>query len=191
MGSGLGLTTLSPFLLADGSGPPRQPTTVRLGADEAAFTVHFECADDDAWGTYARRDDPLYMEECVEVFISAGVEDPAVYYEFEVSPHAVLADARVHNPTGKREDLSADFEWDCPGVTWSAEIDGTARLWRAELRIPWLGLDTSSGSLWRVNFLRIDRPRDGRSAEFSCWSPTLTSPPNFHVPARFGALRRA
>ena len=42
--------------------------------------------------------------------------------------------------------------------------------------------------LWRANFYRIDR---GERDEYSAWRPTLRSPPDFHVPARFGSLRLA
>ena len=41
---------------------------------------------------------------------------------------------------------------------------------------------------WRANLYRIERPRDA-APEYSCWSPTLTDPADFHKPARFGVLR--
>ena len=63
------------------------------------------------------------------------------------------------------------------------------------MSIPWADLvpagdlvqaDSPPG-IWRANFYRIERPRDG-APEFSGWSPPLTSPPDFHKPARFGFL---
>jgi hypothetical protein len=47
------------------------------------------------------------------------------------------------------------------------------------------GRPPTEGESWRANFLRIDRAGGG---EFSCWSPTMTDPPNFHVPRRLGHL---
>ena len=38
---------------------------------------------------------------------------------------------------------------------------------------------------WRMNLYRIER---GEAEEFTAWSPTLKSPPDFHVPSRFGTL---
>jgi hypothetical protein len=185
--------TLDRFLLADGTGPARQQTAVRLHATRSALTAAFECHDTDPWGSLTRRDDPLYSEECVEVFLAPGGLDPVDYFEFEVNPLGALFDARIHNPTGRRESLVANIQWNAPGAVWEAARAPEAGYWRASLTLPWADLGFPDPAAlpptWRVNFYRIDRPRDGAPAEFSCWSPTLESPANFHVPARFGTLR--
>jgi Carbohydrate-binding family 9 len=183
------IPSLPPFTLADGSGPALQQTRARLCWDDAALHLRFDCEDRDAWGTYRRRDDPIYEEEAVEVFLAPGEEDPARYFEFEVSPLGVLFDARIHNPTSLRADLVGDPAWDCPGLRWEAGGGTERQDWWAVLSIPWAGLaaDEPIPRIWRANFYRIERPRDG-APEFSGWSPTLTSPPDFHKPARFGVL---
>jgi hypothetical protein len=175
---------LSPLVLADGSGAPEQATTVRLCWDEGALRVRFECEDRDAWGTYRKRDEPLWQEEVVEVFLAPGEEDPVDYAEIEVSPLGVLFDARIHNPTSLRPDMTADVAWDCPGLHWKVGRGSSRQDWWAELSIP---LEPLSERIWRANFYRVERPRDG-SPEYSCWSPTLTDPADFHKPARFGVL---
>ncbi len=172
------------LVLADGSGAPEQATTVRLCWDDEALHVRFDCEDRDAWGTFRHRDDPLWQEEVVEVFLAPGEEDPVRYVEIEVSPLGVLFDARIHNPTGLRADMTADLSWDCPGLRWQAGCGAERQDWWAELSIPW---EITPPRLWRANFYRVERPRDG-IAEFTCWSPTLASPPDFHRPARFGVL---
>lgn len=193
------IPALSPLVLVDGSGAPEQATTVRLAWDEEALHVRFDCADRDAWGTHERRDDPLYEEEAVEVFLApeapeapqapeaAGEEGPRVYFEFEVSPRGVLFDARVHNPRSRRSDMRTEVEWDCPGIRWQAGRHAEREDWWAVLAIPWAGIGGRAGR-WRANFYRIERPRDGAPPEFSAWSPTLTTPADFHKPARFGVL---
>jgi hypothetical protein len=181
---------LSPFELADGGGPARQQTAVRLLWDAAALHVRFECADRDAWGTYVRRDDPLYEEEAVEVFLAPGEDDPVGYVELEVSPRGTLFDALVDNPDSDRATMRVDRSWDCPGLAWEAGSGAASQDGWATLAIPWAALGGEIPRLLRANFYRIERPRDG-TAEFSCWSPTLTSPPDFHKPARFGLLRLA
>lgn len=185
--------TVPAFQLADGSGPPRQATTARVQATAEALTFGFSCADRDAWGTLKGRDAPVYKEECVEVFLAPGHDDPMDYFEFELSPLGTFFDARIHNPTGRRESMSADLDWQAKGATWKARIDRPKALWSAEIRLPWAGLAISDPArlprTWRLNLYRIDRPRDGSPPEYSCWSPTLASPPNFHLPARFGTLR--
>jgi hypothetical protein len=186
------IPSLPPFLLADGSGPASQQTRVRVAWDDAALHVRFDCEDRDAWGTFERRDDPLYEEEAVEIFLAAGTADPAGYFEFEVSPRGVLWDGIIRNPTSRREERVTDKSWNCPGIRWAAGNGGAREDWWGAFAIPWSGIspDGPPPRLWRANFYRIERPRDGEP-EFSAWSPTLTRPADFHRPARFGVLELA
>lgn len=183
------LSALPSFKLADGSGPALQQTVVRLCGDAAALYVRFDCDDLDIWATFTQRDDPIYNEEVVEVFIAPSADDPTRYYEFEVSPAGVLFDGRVFNPTSTRADLVVDEKWNCPGLRWSAGREDPAHRWWATLAIPWAAIAPESHPphLCRANFYRIERPRDG-APEFSGWSPTLTDPADFHQPVRFGLL---
>jgi hypothetical protein len=180
---------LPPFILADGSGPAVQQSVARICCDAAALYVRFDCEDRDIWGTYTRRDEPIYDEEVVEVFIAPGVDDPTRYLEFEVSPNGVLLDARVYNPTSTRADLQVEVEWVCPGIRWAAGRDDAANRWCAALAIPWsaIAADARNPEFCRANFFRIERPRNS-TPEYSCWSPTLTEPADFHKPKRFGLL---
>jgi hypothetical protein len=180
---------LPPFILADGSRPALQQTAARVCYDDAALYARFDCDDRDIWGTYTQRDDPIFDEEVVEVFISHGPATPARYYEFEVSPNGVLLDARIHNPTSQRADIQVDRDWDCAGLRWHAGRDDAPGRWWAILVIPWasIGPPGKPAALWRANFYRIERPRDS-TPEFSCWSPTMTDPADFHKPAYFGTL---
>jgi cellulose/xylan binding protein with CBM9 domain len=111
-----------------------------------------------------------------------------------VSPLGVVFAARIDHPTGLRADLLADTSWECRGLEWQVGETGAAQDWWAALAIPWTAFSAgpqpaaaAGGRRWRANFYRVERPRRGR-AEFSCWSPTLTEPPDFHRPARFGRL---
>jgi hypothetical protein len=179
---------LPPFTLADGSGPADQQTTARACYDHQALYLRFDCDDRDIWGTYAERDDPIYDEEVVELFISPGAATPTRYYEFEVSPNGVVFDAIIYNPTSARADLIVDASWN-PALRWCAARDAEARHWWAILIIPWSEI-APIGDLpatWRANFYRIERPHDSEP-EFSCWSPTMTEPADFHKPAYFGVL---
>jgi hypothetical protein len=183
-----GVPALPPLLRADGSGPAAQQTQVRACADAYTLYVRFDCEDRDIWATYARRDDPIYDEEVVEVMISPGPATPARYYEFELSPAGVLFDALIHNPNSRRADMTVETAWDCRGLRWLAVRDDAARRWWATLAIPWAALAAQgTHTTWRVNFYRIERPRDAEP-EYSCWSPTMTEPADFHKPAYFGFL---
>jgi carbonic anhydrase/acetyltransferase-like protein (isoleucine patch superfamily) len=185
----------SAFVLADGSGAPRFPTEARLCWDETHLYVAFSCQDSDIWGTYSQRDDPLFDEEVVEIFLcpSGNLQH---YFEFEVSPLNTVFDAKVFSPEGDRRTMLVDREWNAAGLRTAVRVAGTLSKrddhdlgWITELAIPFADLGLSGppapNEQWRMNLYRIER---GEVEEFSAWSPTLKSPPDFHVPARFGTL---
>lgn len=195
-----GVPMLPPLRLADDSGLARQQTAVRICHDAAALYVRFDCDDRDIWGTFTERDDPIYDEEVVELFLGAGEATPTEYAEIELSPNGVLFDAWVQNPTGDRAQMVVDTAWDWPGIRWHAQRIDAQKRWWAVLVLPWAGIVTAASlpaaslpaaslpAVWRANFYRIERPREG-TTEFSCWSPTHTEPADFHRPGRFGMLR--
>jgi hypothetical protein len=178
-------------------------TAVRCCWNDTHLFVRFLCADDDIWGTFSERDDPLYDEEVVEVSLSPS-GDLRHYFELELSPRNVVFDARIHSPHLERSTMQTDRDWTCDGLETSVTVEGRlhhsapadraehgpAGRWAAELAIPFesLGLDgpPSPGEMWRVNFYRIDR---GQRTAYCAWSPTLRRPADFHVPDRFGTLR--
>lgn len=180
------LPVLPPFVLADGSAPAVQQTAVRVCADAHMLYLRFDCDDRDIWAGYTRRDQPIYDEEVVELMISPGPAAPTRYYEFEVSPTGVLFDALIENPGTGHANIAVHTGWDCAGLRWLAGQDQPAGRWWAALAIPWASIG-GPAQLWRANFYRIERPRDG-PPEYSCWSPTMTEPADFHRPAHFGTL---
>lgn len=178
-----------PFRLADDSDRATDRTEVRLLWDDASLHVRFVCEDDDIWGRFRGRDEPLWEEEAVEVFLAPGGASPSDYFEFEFNPFGAVFDAIVRNPTSRRAEMRVETDWDCAGLVHAARVFAAERRWTVEARIPWsgLGIGAPVPALWRANFFRIERPRRG-TPEFSAWSPPRTDPPDFHRPARFGRL---
>jgi len=184
------------LLLADGGGEPQQETEAKLCWDERYLYVAFTAIDTDIWGTLTRRDEPLFEEEVVEIFVSptGSLQD---YYELEVSPRNVIWDGNIHNPNGSREGLQGDATWNCEGLLTGVRVVGTLnqrddidQLWSVEMAIPFAAITREGGpprpgEVWRGNLFRIDR---GEGDEFSAWSPTLVRPASFHVPRYFGYL---
>ncbi|MHB1001660.1 MAG: carbohydrate-binding family 9-like protein [Armatimonadota bacterium] len=188
---------INELMLSDGSNRAERRTSVRMCWDDRYLYISFDCDDPDIWGTMHKRDDPIFDEEVVEAFIDPD-SDLIDYYEFEMSPRGVLFDAIIHNPTGLRADMTMNKEWDCEGWLTAVRVDGTLdnrddvdKGWTAEWAIPFasiLGADDlhpGNGDTWRINLFRIDLTP---TPEFSCWSPTLETPANFHVPKMFGTL---
>lgn len=176
---------------ATDGGQPRWPTTVRVGRTNSALRVRFECVDERAWGSFEGRDEPLWQEEVVEVFLAPGVGDPKVYCEIEVNPLGALFDARVVSPHGERSTMAVDPSWDWPGIIWRAGRLDEREDWWAELTLPWQGLGLEAEpSCWRANFYRVERPTGapGPADEYSAWAPTFAEPADFHRPRSFGLL---
>ena len=181
---------LSPLMLYNNSQPAKQQTVTRVCCDQQAIYIRYDCTDYDIWGTYTQRDEKIYDEEVVEIFIGHGTEDLINYYEFQVSPNGVLLDAKISNPTSERVNLIVDTSWDCPGIQWYAKRHDAENHWMAIMVIPWVAIisEDSLPNVWRANFYRIERPRNAQP-EYSCWSPTMAEPADFHKPAYFGTLR--
>ena len=166
---------------------PSQATWVRIAYDLDALLVRFDCDDRDIWATHARRDAPLWEEEVVELFVAPGESDPTDYVEIEVNPLGAIFDAHVTNPQGRRDAMHVDATWNAAGLVAAVSRPSPGR-WLADIEIPWSDLCVGHPPpIWRANFFRIERPRDGEH-EFSCWSPTFVDPPDFHKPASFGRL---
>ncbi len=179
--------------LVSATGKPAhlQPTTVRACWSDSHLYVGFACRASKILATYTKRDDPLYEQDVVEVFLSLP-GDLRRYFEFEFSPRNVIFDARVFNP-GRGGDKQVDTSWDCPGLQSAVKVRGDLEArsgrdhrWSVEAAIPFAGLDAVApvpGARWRGNFYRIDY---SKPTEFSAWSPTLVDPASYHVPERFG-----
>jgi len=183
--------------LSDGSGPPSRATEFWACWNNDCLFLAFRAFDPDIWGNYLSRDDPIYNEEVVEAFLCPSL-DLTRYLEFELSPRNIQFDAMISNPQGERRSLGIDISWDCAGWQSAVAVEGTLdnrsdtdRLWTAEMAIPFASLPglphcpPRPGEQWRANFYRIDLTP---FPEYTAWSPTLRSPPNFHVPSQFGTL---
>jgi len=83
----------------DGS-PPEFPTTARMLWDDDYLYISYHCVGKDMWATMARRDDRLWEEEVVEIFLDAD-RDRIGYVEIEVSPFAHFRSTfpNCHSPT--------------------------------------------------------------------------------------------
>lgn len=159
---------------------PLQKTSFTTAWNPKEFRVLFQCEDANPWATMNRRDDPLYKEEVVEVFLDP-FGDLQSYFEIEVNPLNAVCDLLLRR---NRSGYAKDFFWDCADL--QTEVEVGEGFWRAELGIPFasLGPDLPMQG-WRANFYRIDRPAPNR-CELSAWAPT--GRPHFHLSHRFGVL---
>lgn len=186
---------LGPFVNYNGRGIASHQTRVRVAYDDKALYLGFDCQDPDAWTSYSKRDDPLYNEEAVEIFIDAD-GDLKDYVELQTAPNNLHFDAAF---TGRRKNMDTAYNAE---YQTAVKVDGTLndpsdqdRGWVAEWRIPFdqiRGLKSApkAGDRWRVNFFRLDRVRRGKRVvqnQASAWSSPRSG--DFHNIQRFGWLR--
>ena len=183
-------------------GPERYRTWFQACWDDHALHVRFDAVDSAPWFTMRTRDEHLWEEEVVEIFLDADLSGMN-YAEVEISPANVVCDLRVERPAPEVRSLTG---WDWAGIESTVgplgDVHGAREGWTAVVRLPWSGLRTLSettasrvppreGDAWRFNVFRIKRPGGpGRPAEgaiFAAWS--VPQGPSFHVPAAFRPLR--
>lgn len=138
----------------------------------------------------------LWHEDVFEVFLWTDQTYP-VYFEYEISPLGYELPILVPNfqgeflgwrpwhYEGERRTRRATAALGGP-LESGAQVTG----WRAEVFIPWQllrplrGVPPEPGSLWRVNFYRLDY--DGETPTAWAWAPVSGT---FHEFERFGVLR--
>lgn len=165
-------------------------TEARVLYDDNYLYFAFRSVDDNVWSTMRRRDEHLWDEEVVEVFLQADPSQPS-YIELEVNPLGTMLDIYL---LGIRKPLPYE-SWNSKGLRWAVQVDGTVdgkpgdRGWTCEIALPIADVVTAPhlppqpGDRWRMNLYRMEqRPKPALLA----WSPTLKD--DFHVPARFGEI---
>jgi len=173
----------------DGS-PSQYKTEAKLLYDDNFLYFSFRCADDNIWATFKRRDQHLWEEEVVEVYLQADPHQPS-YIELEVNPLGTMLDIDlldVRKPLHYESWNSEKLEW---GVQVFGTVDGKGgdREWTCEIALPMEDIVTAPhlppqpGDHWRLNLYRVEKlPTPAELA----WSPTLKS--DFHFPSRFGEI---
>jgi len=178
--------------------PQPSRTDAALLWNSTNLYVAFVCRDELPWGTLYKRDEFLWNQEVVEVFLDPD-GDGKNYPELEVSPHNVVVDLLIPGPPNSGTDASIAARWDIEGL--ETAVQKHAAGWVVEMAIPWAALRGGGvegapaiGDRWRVGLYRIERPGGAARAkeempeleakdEYLAWAPTEKS---FHEPAKFG-----
>lgn len=181
-------------------GPHEYRTSFRALWSESGLYLRFDVIDPAPWHTMTRRDDPIWEEEVVEIFLD--LDGSGTHYaEVELSPANVVCDVRmIRGVPDKEMDLSYDLE----GLTSRVhplERGGEIVGWTGVLFLPWAGFRPlpSAGSVslppqpqdrWKFNAYRIERPGGpDEPNEDVVFAPAFpTGSESFHVPASFQYL---
>ncbi len=187
------------FMMYDGKQQSPLSTTAKLVWDDQALYVAFECEDPDIYATFEQRDEALYNQDVVEVFIMRQNNTEGHYVEYEVSPRGTVFDQYLTTPD------TAKLEWTSEALGVGAVVAGTLNKpadgdkgYTIEIRIPFAdiygaeGVSPEDGTEIRVNLYRMDysTPEEigkaGADRTFITWSPTGEA--KFHQPDKFGVI---
>jgi len=175
----------------------KQETTAKLLWDDDYLYISFLCEDSNIWYSLVHRDEFLWVEEVVEVYLNPD-GDRETYLELQVNPVGTLFDGYILKRDGRRDLLLA---WNSQDLRRAVVVQGTLndssdtdRGWSVEMAVPLKDLPTGPnnppkpGDKWRINLYRIDRPQQGKfdPFEYSAWSPV--SGDSFHDPDRFAEI---
>ena len=181
-------------------GPAAYHTRFRAAWSGEGLYLRFDVTDPSPWHTMTRKDEHLWDEEVVEIFIDPD-RSGRDYYELEVNPANVVCDLRMIAPW---PDKKGDIDWNLEGLETRVHplggAGGTAG-WTVTAFLPWKGLrplpstakvslPPKPGDSWRFNVFRIERPGGPKSPEkdavFAAWSPP--SGDSFHDAGAFRDL---
>ena len=165
-------------------------TEAKILYDDDFLYVSFRSTDKNIWATLKRRDEHLWDEEVVELFVQADPHQTS-YIELEVNPLGTMLDIYLLDI---RKPLHYE-SWNSQRLKWGVELFGTVdgkdgdREWTCEIALPLEDVVTArnlppqAGDRWRVNLYRMEKlPIPALLA----WSPTFKD--DFHVPERFGEI---
>ncbi len=179
----------------DGS-KAEQVTSAKVVWDDNNLYVAFDVEDTDIWTTLDKRDDKLWTQEAVEVFIDAD-GDGKTYVELQTNPKGALFDSYL--PAYRKNENDFDS-----GTKVAVHVNGTLdkrddkdKGWTAEMQIPLSAVKGKEkdkpmtnvppvvGTTWRANFFRLDQPKD-KPQVGQAWSPPMVG--DFHALDRFANL---
>ncbi len=180
--------SINDFVINSNGTPSPYKTEAKILYDDNHVYFAFNCADKNIWSTKTKRDDHLWEEEVVEVFIQPNRKEPS-YIELEVNPLGALLDAFLIDST---KHLPYD-KWNIKDLKWAVQVTGTIdgesgdTAWTCELAFP-ISTVTVQGSVKEGDIWYIDLYRAELKPEFQLisWSPTYRN--DFHMPSCFGKL---
>lgn len=186
-------------ILGDNQTVPKTNTWAKLLWDDTYLYVAFYCVDVNLVATYTDRDDPLYKEDVVEVYIDPD-GDGENYLEVEVSPTNIVFDLWLTKP--RKEGGQGNTDWTMDGLKTQSTYKGSLNSnsdedesWICEMALPFVAMKFSASSVnfppqendvWRFNLYRFDRAyNNDKNGEATGWSQTEGGQ---HEPTKFGKI---
>ena len=161
---------------------------VKTCYDSDYLYVAFINHDRDIFTSFTKRDEHLWKDEVVEVFIDTD-DGLSTYIEIEISPTNIQFDSYITDTLNI--DLIETPKYNIIGLKSAVFVDGTVnnnqdtdKSWTVEMAIPFQEIGITSKNEYPINFYRIDKDNAGPGSY--AWSPTFR---RFHSPSRFGKIQ--
>lgn len=178
------------FVINSNNLPSPFKTEAKILYDDKFIYFSFRSFDNNIWATKKNRDDHLWEEEVVEVFIKPN-QDETSYIEIEVNPLGTLLDAYMIDSL---KNLPYE-EWNMKDLKVAVQVEGTIdgepgdTAWNCEIAFPLVCAKTApnippkAGDIWSINLYRAELKPE---YALISWSPTYRD--DFHMPGFFGKL---
>jgi hypothetical protein len=175
---------------AEGSSDPVGKAIAKLSWDDQFLYAFITITDSDVRSEYKAHDDPMWKQDCVELFIDADGNRRG-YIELQVNPNNATFDSWFATTRAQPGDVS----WDS-GMQTQVKLRGTTEPgdtdqgWDAELAIPWqavrgrddamaVRLPPQIGDRWRLNVVRVDVKTGDKNQQASSWNRISSA--DFHA----------
>jgi hypothetical protein len=192
---------------------PLYHTRVKMLWDDQYLYIGAEMEEPNIWAYVKNHDEVVFHDNDFEVFINPD-NNARHYFEIEVNAIQTIFDLFLPEPY--RNGGGALVSWDAAGLKKAVRINGTLndpgdtdRGWTVEYAIPIASISMGNGpetprpgSLWRINFSRVEWDTDVRDGKYVkrtdpsthrplpehnwVWSPQGVI--NMHCPERWGYL---
>ncbi len=177
----------------------KYPTTAKMLWDDKYLYVSFDCVEGDIWGNSKKRDDLVFIDNAVEVFIDPEGQRRH-YFEIDLGATNVVVDLMIPAPDYIGRTTFINMRYDVKGLKTGVKVYGTLnkrddkdQKWTAEMAIPWsdfkgrkVNVPPKDGDSWRIQLFRVAGPKPyPDSDQLLSWSK---SPGVFHEPRNFGVV---
>lgn len=192
---------------------PALQTQVKMLWDDSCLYIAAKLQEPNVWAYVKRHDEIVFHDNDFEVFINPK-NTTHQYFEFEVNAINTIFDLFLNKPY--RNYGEAMINWNAQGLRTAEKVQGTLndpndtdKGWTVEMAIPFRALYTGNdlripgeGSLWRINFSRVEwdtKVVDGKYVKETgtngypkpehnwVWSPQGIV--DMHFPERWGYLQ--
>jgi len=170
----------------------KQRTRARLLWDDRYLYVAYQCDDTDIVALTQGRDEFVYRDDTVEIFLNVKPSQTVAYYCLEINALGTIMDYVCVD--GKYYMRGFDLE----GLKIGIQIDGTLNMrgdkdrgWSVELAIPWRNFADMAppprpGTVFTAELNRWDGVEPNR--RLSVWVDPKLDWPHPHAPKQFGEL---